>query len=174
MNSIHTSKPWYREPWPWLLMMGPLVVVIAGIYTAYLAVSSADGLVADDYYKQGLAAGKTIARNEFAEKHGIEVGLRVTENGFAMRLVATRDKDFVPPKSLVMTLSHPTRAGMDQTRVFERVGDSYVGKMRLPTSGHWIVIVEDEAKSWRLVGEVVLPAMGEMVIGGTESASVRN
>ena len=24
-----TPKPWYKEPWPWLLMSGPAIVVVA-------------------------------------------------------------------------------------------------------------------------------------------------
>jgi hypothetical protein len=153
-------------------MAGPMAVIIAALYTAYLAISTSDGLVADDYYKQGLAVNKTITSSENAQKHGVTVGLRVTEDGFAVRLTA-RDKEFAAPKSLVLTLSHPTRAGLDQTRVLDRVGDGYVAKMRLPTSGHWIVLIEDDAKSWRLMGHVVLPTSGEMVIGGTESAEIR-
>lgn len=46
--------PWYREPWPWLIMAGPAAVIVAGVYTTILAFSSTDGLAADDYYKQGL------------------------------------------------------------------------------------------------------------------------
>ena len=52
-------SPWYREPWPWLLMAGPAVVVVAGLFTAWLAVVHEDGLVADDYYKQGLGINKS-------------------------------------------------------------------------------------------------------------------
>jgi len=171
--SVHAAKPWYREPWPWILMTGPAIVIVAGIYTAYLAVSTSDGLVADDYYKKGLAVGKTIASSESAQKHGLAVALRVTPDGFAIKLSA-RDREFVAPKSLVITLSHPTRAGLDQTGVFERVGDAYIGKLRLPASGHWLVLIEDEPRSWRLMGNVVLPASGETVIGGAESAEIRN
>jgi hypothetical protein len=32
------GRPWYREPWPWILAAGPFIVVIAGIYTAWLAI----------------------------------------------------------------------------------------------------------------------------------------
>ena len=172
MNA-QTLRPWYREPWPWLLMIGPFVVVVAAIYTAWLAISTSDGLVADDYYKQGLSVNKTIASSELAKAQGIAVALRVIEGGFAFRLTA-RDKAFAPPPRLVITLSHPTRAGLDQSQVFERVGAEYVGKLRLPASGHWLVLIEDEPKSWRLMGNVVLPASGETVIGGTESAEIRN
>ncbi|HEX8989337.1 MAG TPA: FixH family protein [Rhodocyclaceae bacterium] len=166
-------KPWYREPWPWLLMAGPAIVIVAAIYTAYLAMSTSDGLVASDYYKQGLAVNKTIASSEHAQKLGLAVSLHVTDAGFAMKLTA-RDANFQPPKALVVTLSHPTRAGLDQTAVFQRIGDGYAGKLRLPTSGHWLVLIEDESKTWRLLGNVVLPASGETVIGGTESADIRN
>jgi hypothetical protein len=48
------KKPWYKEPWPWILMAGPVIVIVAGVITAWLAVISNDGLVSDDYYKQGM------------------------------------------------------------------------------------------------------------------------
>ena len=173
MTASHDTKPWYREPWPWLLMLGPFVVVIAAVYTAWLALSTSDGLVADDYYKQGLSVNKTIASSELAKKLGLAVSVRMIEDGMAMTMT-TSDKQFVPPATLVVTLSHPTRAGLDQVQVFKRVGDTYSGKLRLPRSGHWLVLIEDESKSWRLMGNVVLPASGETVIGGVDSADIRN
>lgn len=171
--STQSPKPWYREPWPWLLMIGPATVVVAGIYTAWLAVSTSDGLVADDYYKQGLSVNKTIASSARAKALGLAVGVRIVEGGLSLRLAAA-DKDFVLPPRLSVTLSHPTRAGLDQSGLFEKTGEAYVGKLRLPASGHWLVLVEDEPKSWRLMGNVVLPASGETVIGGAESAEIRN
>ena len=34
MNSKLTEivQPWYRHPWPWILMLGPFVVVVAGMF----------------------------------------------------------------------------------------------------------------------------------------------
>lgn len=171
MTTSVTIKPWYREPWPWLLALGPFIVVIAGIYTAYLAIVSNDGLVTDDYYKKGLAVNQTIASSEQARKLGLTVGVRMTEGGFVARLAAA-DQAFAMPPLLVLTLSHPTRAGLDQSLVLRREGDAYAGQLRLPKSGHWLVLVEDETKSWRLMGNVVLPAAGETIIGG-EAADVR-
>ena len=43
------DKPWYRYRWPWLLMIGPAIVVVAGAVTTALAIRTTDGLVADDY-----------------------------------------------------------------------------------------------------------------------------
>ena len=66
MDGDRDSGPWYREPWPWLLMLGPAIVVVAGLYTAILAVRSDDGLVATDYYRQGLEINKKLSREAIA------------------------------------------------------------------------------------------------------------
>lgn len=164
------AKPWYREPWPWLLMLGPFIVIIAGSYTTWLAITTNDGLVTEDYYKKGLQVGQTIARSDRALSLGLEARVAVTADVLAVRLAAAAP-GFVPPPRLSVTVSHPTRAGLDQTRLLERVGERYSASYRLPASGHWIVSIEDEAASWRLLGNVILPAAGEVVIGGSELAS---
>lgn len=146
-------------------MAGPFVVIIAGLVTAWLAVTSSDGLVADDYYKKGLAAGETLARSQHAENLGITAALSMTRESMHIRLAA-RQTGMVLPQALRVTLSHPTRAGLDQQALLARSGDGYVGPMHLPASGHWLVLIEDEAKTWRLMGSVMLPAAKEAVIGG--------
>jgi len=40
-------RPWYREPWPWVLIAIPLLTVIASAITFWLAVSRPDYLVLD-------------------------------------------------------------------------------------------------------------------------------
>ena len=42
-----SGKPWYREPWPWILMSGPAAVVVAGSITAVIAIRTADPVVAN-------------------------------------------------------------------------------------------------------------------------------
>ncbi|MDZ4254759.1 MAG: FixH family protein [Sulfuritalea sp.] len=167
---IAAARPWYREPWPWILAAGPFIVVVAGIYTAWLAVKSNDGLVTDDYYRKGLAANQTIARSEQAARIGLVAGVRVTADTLSVRLQAS-DKGFVLPPTLAVTISHPTRAGLDQSRVLVRDGEVYSGEVRLPAAGHWLVLLEDERKIWRLMGNMVLPANGETLIGSSATAA---
>ncbi|MBU1235954.1 MAG: FixH family protein [Gammaproteobacteria bacterium] len=167
MTTINTVKPWYKERWPWYLAAGPFIVVVASAITAWLAASSTDGLVTDDYYKEGLAVEKTLARSRLAASLGLEIRARFTADGVSLGLRALNsDASFTPPSSLLLTLSHPTRAGMDQQVPLTVSGEDYVGKFRLPASGHWLVLVEDDARSWRIMGNVVLPALGDVVIGG--------
>jgi len=173
MNTT-SLKPWYREPWPWILAAGPFIVVIAGLTTAWIAIKTNDGLVTEDYYKKGLAANQTIAQSERAIKAGLTAGVHVTADVLTVSLQAA-DAKFVMPPTLLVTISHPTRAGLDQTRLMTRNVDKYAAEFRLPAAGHWLVLVEDEAKTWRLLGNVVLPAQGETIIGGaTKPADIRH
>lgn len=161
------AAPWYREPWPWLLMAGPLLVIVAGGVTTWLAVSTSDGLVTENYYRQGLAMHRTLLRDERARVLGLAAGVRIADGRLAVRLRAG-DHGFAPPAKLLATLSHPTRAGLDQAVELSRRGDTYFGEVHLPAAGHWLLLLEDEAHTWRLLGNLVLPANHEIMLGETK------
>lgn len=154
MNQKSTDvRPWYREPWPWFLMAGPAIVVVAGFVTAWLAFVSNDGLVEDDYYKQGLAVKQHFARDQVAAGMGLTADLMLG-NGREARLflMAKNARDF--PERLTLHIVHPTRAGQDQHLTLQR-GDAgyYVTRLDTPLRGRWHVQLEDEARNWRLAAE---------------------
>lgn len=157
MNTLQRT-PWYREPWPWLLMLGPVTVVIAGFITLYLAVTSFDGLVEDDYYKQGLGINRQIARDQTAHIRGVNAHLAFSEDLRQVRMVL-RDQQGTPqPAELQLKLAHPTRAGLDQRLTLKNIGSgSYQGALDNLQPGRWSVTLEDPAKQWRVVGELMVP-----------------
>ena len=165
MNNLLTAKPWFREPWPWLLASGPLLVVVASFVSAWIAIKSSDGLVSEDYYRQGLAAQETISRSEKAVALGLVARVHITSDTLSVALSA-KTPDFPMPASVRVTVSHPTRAGLDQTQLISRIAmGKYSARFRLPAAGHWLILIEDEARNWRMMGSVVLPADGEFLIG---------
>lgn len=167
------SRPWYQEPWPWILISGPLIVVIASIVTAIIAVKTNDGLVTDDYYRKGLAVNQTIARNKTAELLGLTASVRLVAGHLEVRLAA-KNPQFSIPTSIKVTISHPTRAGLDQTRQINFDREKFSTQFQLPASGHWLILIEDIAEEWRLLGNIVLPSEGETIIGGSTPADIRN
>lgn len=48
------AAPWWKFGHVWLVIAGPVIVVIAGFVTLYLAISSPDPVVSEDYYRQGV------------------------------------------------------------------------------------------------------------------------
>ena len=148
MNPL--AKPWYREPWPWLLMVGPVAVVLAGIATTVLAVTSFDGLVADDYYKQGLGINRVIAREAKAQALGLEASVQFNPERTRMRVVLGAA---VQPGAIKVALVHPTRPDADQSiTVNAGTGGIYEGAIRPPRAATMQVRIEDGQGQWRLSG----------------------
>lgn len=153
-SSNRLSSPWYREPWPWLLMAGPFVVIVAGFVTAWLAVRSADGLVDDDYYKQGLAVNQRIHRDLEALNRGIEVDLLITSDGRELSASLRETSLQLVPPALSVRLSHPTAAGRDLNLSLLLSPDGvYRGLLSEPLTGRWVVTVGDASARWRLIGD---------------------
>lgn len=142
------AKPWYREPWPWLIMSGPALVLVAGAITTWIAFASADGLVAEDYYKQGLAINKVLAREEAARSRGISLELRRNEN---ILTVALKGDD---PAALFAHLAHATREGYDVRLRLARVAPGlYETELPALPAGRWRIAIEDPTSQWRIVKE---------------------
>ncbi|GAB1386340.1 hypothetical protein MASR1M59_14880 [Melaminivora sp.] len=60
-SAAQSSQPWWKYGHVWLIISGPAIVVVAGFYTLWLAVSTPDPVIAEDYYQRGLDINKTLA-----------------------------------------------------------------------------------------------------------------
>jgi hypothetical protein len=142
-------RPWYREPWPWLLIAPPAASVVLGAVMWTLAARTHDGLVVDDYYKQGLAINQVIDRESRARTLAIRALVSFNPERTRVRLQLSGDGP--PPAGLTLRLAHPTRAGEDQTIPLAPVaGGVFEGTLRPPAAGRWHVLVEDSAATWRV------------------------
>lgn len=48
------SEPWWKVGPMWLVVMGPVLVVIAAFVTLFIAMRAPDPVLAEDYYRKGL------------------------------------------------------------------------------------------------------------------------
>lgn len=55
------TKPWWKYGHVWLIISGPVAVIVAGFITLAIAIGTPDPVVADDYYRRGLDINKTLA-----------------------------------------------------------------------------------------------------------------
>lgn len=148
------AKPWYREPWPWILLAGPAAVIVAGVVTIWLAVATSDGLVADDYYRRGLAINQELRRDQAALNLGITADIEARSGVLRVRLTARG----IAPEVLFAQLVHSTRAGHDQRLRLPRVAPG-VYETGLPalSAGRWRMVLEDPRGEWRLIPTLTLP-----------------
>ncbi len=166
---IPAPRPWYRERWPWLLIAGPAIVVVAGIATAVIAIRSDDGLVAADYYKRGLLINKELERSQRAATMGVGAVLRAQPDGRVVVVLSAADGAAATPAELRLRLARPTTAGMDIALTLPRAGDgSYQGRIGPVQPGRWLVTIESDA--WQLPPVVVADLLAEVTIGTAPAA----
>lgn len=153
-KALTPPRPWYKEPWPWILMAFPVASVIVGIFFFQAAVRSDDGLVTDDYYTKGKAINMELKRDNVAANLGITGQVMVGADGRAVRISTTSKKPL--PDTLHIKFIHPAQDDFDGVADIHKVADNlYQGELNQPlvNANHWYVQVEDKAKQWRIVGE---------------------
>ncbi len=159
MTSIRPpSRPWYREPWPWIVMAPPAAAVVAGMVMLWLAITSYDGLVTDDYYKQGLAINKTLRRDDRASELSYRARVQLSEDSSRVRVFFDGAQNASLPTVLQLRLAHPTRAGRDQVAVLHAYAPGqYAAELVPPEAGRWRATIEDMDGTWRLAQTWHLP-----------------
>ena len=157
MNNESTpSLPWYKYKFVWFALSIPFSAVIMGVAMIYLAVTTDDGLVADDYYKQGMAINKSLDRERKAAELGISATVEYDREVGQFLVRLQRGTLEVLPASLLFTIEHATRAGNDkQLELFHGQGEQYVGYIKQPINdGIWHVELNTE--DWRVGARIDL------------------
>jgi len=98
-------------------MIAPAAAVVGGAVLLWLAVTTYDGLVSDNYYKEGVAINQVLRRDERAAELGYRAHASLSEDGTHVRVLLRRTSQSVSPEAVQLRLAHPTRAGHDQVVV---------------------------------------------------------
>jgi hypothetical protein len=157
----YDNKPWYRQFWPWFLMALPGSVVIAGFTTLYIANIHSDDLVADDYYKNGLAINRVLEKNAQAQALGIEAELHFFTVAKTWN-VEVQITGIEAGSELNLSLSHPLEADQDfDVQLIQSEADVYTASLPAPVAAHWHWIIESSGSApWRLDGSTVKSDFG--------------
>jgi hypothetical protein len=153
MNAIPTPAPWYRQPWPWILMSGPAVVVVASLFSAYLAVRGADPVIEEDYYRRGLEINAELARLQNAAALGLHAELAYggVAHGDWVR-VRIESTPLIADTALRVRLIDPTHSGDFRSAVLGRIPGSAPAEF----AGQWLDAPSAADASARTTWRVVL------------------
>ena len=153
--SLNSPRPWFREPWVWLIVALPASAVLGGIVTIWIAVESDDGLVQDDYYKHGLEINRTLDRDKAAVQYELVADLKISETQNNIQISLDANDRFISPSSIKLSFLHPTIKGQDQILVFQTDSNGvYAGALPSLISGKWYLQIE--ADDWRLLVDIFI------------------
>jgi hypothetical protein len=148
-------------------MAGPAVVVVASLASAWIAVRSDDGVVAEDYYKLGMLINRKIASSPVDTRGNAGATIDVAENG-TVRV----HLQGVPltPAHLRLGLAEPGLTHREQ--VIALTPDSeggWVGELKQQTSGRRMLRLEID--DWQLPITTVVGRIGEVRLGAAAPRS---
>ena len=166
MQSTYPTQttPWYTHRWPWLLMLGPALVVVAGIITGWLAWTRQDAMVVDDYYKRGKTINLDLRRDRVASGLQLAFAARYDAAAGVLRGELTSfGKPVTTPVRINMT--HSTQP--DKDLVLEARPDAagrFAVALPMLERARWGVTVEGAQREWRLASEWRWPIQQALAI----------
>ncbi len=170
-NVIDMNTPWYKQFWPWFLIFLPASVVVACMFTIYLAVTNADSLVVDDYSKKAMHINRDLRKIEYARGIGLSGSFSIQNNILSLDVSVQKNKITLAPV-LNMLLVHPTDSKKDFSVVLIRAQESIMGAKNEPVEqiryvsrkndqqvnliheGAWYVRLMSPDNVWQLNGKV--------------------
>ena len=106
---MNEQQAWYKQFWPWFLIILPLCAVIASFTTLKIALTNSDSLVAEDYYKEGKAINMDLSKVKYAKQIGMNFLLEQTNN----EILLTQQGGPASQAALKVEFYHPTIADRD-------------------------------------------------------------
>ncbi|WP_025820359.1 FixH family protein [Shewanella marina] len=139
--------PWYKQFWPWFLIVLPLCVVIASFTTLKIAIDHADPLVAEDYYKDGKAINMDLRKSKYAKQLGMQYSFTMSGN----QIVISQHGGPEYNTALKIAFYHPTIAERDfEQMVTADTNRNYRIDLAEPLTGAWEVRLESYDSTWRI------------------------
>lgn len=156
-NSNSKQTVWYKQFWPWFLLVPLIVTVIVGMTMLTFSIQYFDGTVNDNYYKEGLAINQTLERDRKAEALGMTADLKVDSLTGDVLLTLQGQLDRWP-EQLTLQFINPTRAARDYDVVLTQVtGNNYRGQVEKAPLNLWYLEITAPDKVWRIKGSAEFP-----------------
>ncbi|ASJ96779.1 FixH family protein [Shewanella marisflavi] len=143
------KKPqaWYKQFWPWFLIILPLCAVFASVNLMLLAIENKDSLVSEDYYKDGKAINMDLRKIKHAKQLGLQFELQLSDD----EITLTQHGGEPYAAALNVEFYHPTLQKKDFAQVATADGAQvYRVKLAKPITGSWEVRLEGFDRSWRI------------------------
>lgn len=155
--SEQSQSPWYKQTWLWFVLAPIIAVMIYAPVFMYIAVTTSDGVVKDDYYKVARGLNIDTSRETAAHTLGIHGQMLVDNLTGDIQLQLQSHESL--PQELQLSLIHPTHQKYDQILRMRSVDSKglYVASLQSKLVGKRYAILEPLDQQWRLRMEIAPP-----------------
>ncbi len=151
MTKSTVINPWYKEPWPWMILGLLGLGIVAGSSVAFIGLTNPPEMVTGEYERLGRGLTDTATRTGQARSLGLfgQVGL---EGDKVVLQINAHDVEALP-ETLLIRFQHPATSGGDSSVVLAREAHGrYIGHLTVTPHDRARIIVTDLAQTWWLSG----------------------
>ena len=149
------QKIWYKQFWPWFLIVVPLTSMVLSFTMMNLAFTGEDSMVIDDYYKQGRSINLKIQKLQQAKALNISAKTQVFSDYVEVTFVSG-----VPNNGEALTLDffHSTQKFKDfSVTLLRDANGTYRAPLTGDVMGKWKLSLHPLDETWKIQKVVSLP-----------------
>lgn len=149
-------KPWYKQFWPWFLIILPLTVVVWTIITVIVFSQNSVSLVTEDYYKKGKGINIDISKQNVAKDLGLSAAAFSEGNDVVIQFNKGQLEHY---PAITVMFAHRTLPDRDFTKLLTSdASGQYRLKLDEELQGPWFIELTPHDSQWLLQGRVTFPS----------------
>jgi len=156
-NQTQDIGPWYHQKWLWFVLAPLIAVVIYASIFMYIAITTSDGIVKDDYYRVARGTNVDTSRIAVATERAIKGELLVDALTGDLRLSISSNQEL--PTELTLDLVHPSHQKYDQSIRLRSVNGAgvYLGSLQANLEGKRYLMLSDTSGEWLIKADLLPP-----------------
>ena len=148
-------KIWYKQFWPWFLIIVPLTSMVLSFTMMNLAFTGEDSMVIDDYYKEGRAINFKIQKLQQAKVLNISTKTQVFSDYVEVTFMSGIPES---GEALILDFFHSTQEFKDFSVTLLRDANGvYRAPLTSDASGKWKLSLHPLDENWKIQKVVKLP-----------------
>ncbi|WP_297816513.1 FixH family protein [uncultured Paraglaciecola sp.] len=149
------QKVWYKQFWPWFLIIVPLTSMVLSFTMMNLAFTGEDSMVIDDYYKEGRAINLKIQKLQQAQNLNISTKTQVFSDYVEVIFISGEPEN---GEALTLDFFHSTQKFKDfSVTLFRDANGVYRAPLTEDILGKWQLSLHPFNENWKIQQVVSLP-----------------
>ncbi|NIY85101.1 FixH family protein [Vibrio hepatarius] len=149
-------KPWYKQFWPWFLIVLPLTVVVWTLITVVIFSQNSVSLVTEDYYKKGKGINVDISKQNVAKDLGLKAAVYSDGNSVVIQFDKGQLEHY---PAITAMFAHRTLPDRDFSQIITSDAKGvYRFTLDKELQGPWFIELTPHDKQWLVQGRVTFPS----------------
>lgn len=155
-------KVWYKQFWPWFLIIVPLTSMVLSFTMMKFAFDSEDSMVIDDYYKEGRGINLQLQKVELAKALNISTRVQVFADSITVTFISGSPEN---GEALTLDFFHPTQDFKDfSVTLLRDANGTYRAPLNNALDGKWQLSLHPFKQNWKIYKVLSFPQKDAFIL----------